>query len=148
MSWKPFDPRRAALAGLAGAAAYLAEQYLDLRLLRFPGDDVRLLGMAVTARDPAWRAAGLAIHAANGVALALLYAALLRNRLPGSPVQRGLLLGQLENAVLWPLVPLVIDRCHPAIRAGRMPRHNTRAYAAQAVLRHAAYGAVLGGLYG
>lgn len=145
---KPFDIRRAALAGLAGAAAYLAEQHLDMRLLRFEGDDVRLLGLALTRRDPAWRVAGLAVHAGNGITLALIYAALLRNRLPGAPVLRGLLLGQVENAILWPLVPLVIDRYHPAIRDSLMPRLNTPAYAAQAVLRHLAYGAVLGGVYG
>jgi hypothetical protein len=145
---KPFDIRRAALAGLAGAAAYLAEQYLDMRLLRFEGDDVRLLGQALTRRDPAWRAVGFALHATNGVALAIVYAALLRNRLPGAPVLRGLLLGEVENAVLWPLVPLVIDRYHPAIRDGLTPRLNTPAYAAQAILRHLAYGAVLGGVYG
>ncbi len=145
---KPFDMRRAGLAGLAGAAAYLAEQYLDMRLLRFGGDDVRLLGQALTRRDPAWRVAGLAVHASNGIALSLIYAALLRNRLPGAPVLRGLLLGQVENAALWPLVPLVIDRFHPAIRDGLMPRLNTPAYAAQAILRHLAYGAVLGSVYG
>lgn len=145
---KPFDARRAALAGLAGALAYLAEQYIDLKVLRFPGDDLKLLGLLATRRDPAWRVAGLALHAANGAMLGLAYGAFVRNRLPGSPLLRGLLLGQLENAALWPLIPLLIDRYHPAVRAGRLPRLNRPAYAAQAILRHLAYGAVLGGVYG
>lgn len=144
---KPFDLRRAVIAGLAGSAAYLAEQYVDLKLLRFPGDDLKLLGMIATRRAPLWQLAGLANHFANGTALAVAYAAFLRDRLPGSPVVRGLLLGQIENAALWPLIPLIIDRYHPAIRAGALPRLNTPAYAAQAVLRHVAYGAVLGWVY-
>jgi len=144
---KPFDLRRAVVAGLAGSAAYLAEQYVDLKLLRYPGDDLKLLGMIATRRAPYWQLAGLANHFANGTALAVVYALLLRNRLPGSPVVRGLLMGQLENALLWPSVPLVIDRYHPAIKAGALPRLNTPVYAAQAVLRHVAYGAVLGWVY-
>lgn len=117
-------------------------------MLSFPGDDLKLLGMLATRRDPAWRVVGLALHAANGAALGLVYGAVARNRLPGSPVLRGLLLGQLENAALWPVIPLLVDRYHPAVRAGRLPRLNTPAYAAQALLRHVAYGAVLGGVYG
>jgi len=144
---KLFDPRRAVVAGLAGSAAYLAEQYVDLKLLRYPGDDLKLLGMIGTRRAPYWQLAGLATHFANGTALAVVYALALRNRLPGSPLVRGLLLGQLENALLWPVVPLLIDRYHPAVRAGLLPRLNTPVYAAQAALRHVAYGAVLGWLY-
>ena len=145
---KRFDAPRAVLAGLAGAAAYLAEQSLDLALLRFPGDDLKLLGMIATRRDPAWRVAGVAMHAANGAAVGLVYAALARDRLPGAPAVRGLLLAQVENAILWPVIPLIIDRYHPAIRASRLPRLATPAYAVQSVLRHAAYGAVLGAVYG
>ncbi len=145
---KPFDLRRAVVAGLAGSAAYLAEQYVDLKLVPFPGDDLKLLGMISTRRAPLWQVAGLATHVANGTALAVVYAAVARNRLPGSPLVRGLLLGQLENAALWPAVPLVIDRYHPAVREGRLPPLNTRAYALQAILRHIAYGAAVGWIYG
>lgn len=144
---RSFDARRAALAGLAGSAAYLAVQFLDLKMIPFPGDDLKMLGMVVTRRDPAWRVAGVAAHCGNGTALALAYAALARDRLPGPPVARGLLLGQIENALAWPLVPLLLDRYHPAIRAGALPRLNTPAYAAQQILRHLAYGAVLGWVY-
>lgn len=144
---KAFDPRRAVIAGLAGSAAYLAEQYLDLKLLRFPGDDLKMLGMAATRDDPAWRVVGVATHFINGTVLALFYAAIVRNRLPGHPAMRGFMLGQIENAALWPLIPLIVDRYHPATRAGLLPHLHTRAYAAQAILRHIAYGAVLGWVY-
>lgn len=144
---KPLEARRAVLAGLAGSAAYLAMQYVDLQLVRFPGDDLKLLGMVATRRAPFWQLAGLATHLANGTLLALVYAALLRNRLPGPPLVRGLLVGQAENALLWPVVPFVIDRYHPAIREGLLPPLNTGPYAVQAILRHLAYGAVLGWVY-
>lgn len=145
---KPFDARRAVLAGVAGSAAYLAEHYLDLKLIPFPGDDLKLLGMLITRRAPAWQIAGVVTHFFNGAALALAYAALARNRLPGPPLVRGLLLGQIENAVLFPLIPLLIDRYHPAIRAGALPALGRPAYAVQEALRHLAYGAVLGWVYG
>jgi hypothetical protein len=145
---KQFDPRRAVLGGLAGGAAYLVEQYADQRLLRRPGDDLKLLGMLATRRDPAWRIAGLGMHTFNSAALALVYAGLVRNRLPGSPAVRGFLLGQIENAALWPLIPLILDRYHPAIRSGDLPAFGTPTYALQSLLRHVAYGAVLGAVYG
>lgn len=147
MNDKPFDARRAVVAGLAGSAAYLAEQYVDLKLILFPCDDLKLTGMIFTRRPPAWKLLGVAGHFANGTALALLYAAVVRNRLPGPSALRGLLLGQIENAAFWPSVPLVIDRYHPAVRAGQLPRLNTPRYAIQSVLRHAAYGIVLGWVY-
>jgi len=145
---KPFDLRRALVAGLAGSAAYLAEQFVDLKLIPFPGDDLKMLGMVTTRADPAWRVAGVVTHFANGTALGVTYALVARNKLPGSPLVKGLLLGQIENSLLWPIVGLVIDRYHPAMREGLLPPFNTRAYFAQAVLRHLAYGAVLGGIYG
>jgi hypothetical protein len=144
---KRFDPRRALLGGLAGGAAYLAEQYLDQRLLRRRGDDLKLLGMLATRQDPAWRITGLAMHTFNSAVLALVYGGFIRNRLPGSPLLRGLLLGQIENATLWPLIPLIVDRYHPAIRSGDLEPFGTPTYALQSLLRHVAYGAALGAVY-
>jgi hypothetical protein len=145
---KQFDARRAVLAGLAGGVAYLAEQAIDQRLLRRPGDDLKLLGMLATRRDPAWRITGLGMHTFNSAALGIAYAGFARNRLPGSPAVRGFLLGQIENAALWPLIPLIIDRYHPAIRSGDLPAFGTPTYALQSLLRHVAYGTVLGAVYG
>jgi len=101
-----------------------------------------------TRRDPAWRIVGLGMHTFNSAALAVVYAGFARNRLPGPPLLRGFLLGQIENAVLWPLVPLIIDRYHPAIRSGDLPAFGTPTYAVQSLLRHVAYGAALGAAYG
>ena len=44
MAHKPFDLRRAAVAGVAGSAAYLVEQYVNLKVVPFSGDDLKLWG--------------------------------------------------------------------------------------------------------
>ena len=59
---------RGALAGALAAALWAAQQPLDKRVFGFPFDDVELLGKAVTS-GPHWRAAGMAMHLANGAAL-------------------------------------------------------------------------------
>lgn len=141
-----FDPRRAALAGALGAAAYLAEMAGDLALLGCPTNDLKLLGRPFSAHPRRWPAIGVAIHFANGVALAQVYAAV-GHRLPGPSWLRGTLFTLVENTVFWGLVPL-LDRYHPAIRAGELPRMNRPVPFAQQVLRHLAYGAVLGAVYG
>lgn len=141
-----YDPGRAAAAGALGAAAYLAEMAADLPLLRCPTNDLLLLG-GVVSRDPrVWPAVGAALHFANGVALAQLYGTVGR-RLPGPPWARGVAFTLIENTLLWALVPL-FDRYHPAIRAGDLPKMNRPIPFLQQVLRHIAYGAVLGAVYG
>ncbi|MDF2751505.1 MAG: hypothetical protein K0T00_2681, partial [Gaiellaceae bacterium] len=56
---------RSAAAGAAAAIAWGLAEPLDRRALRYDYSDVALLGKAVT-RGPHWRAAGFAVHAANG----------------------------------------------------------------------------------
>ena len=58
-------PLNGALAGAAAAAAWAAQQPLDKRVFGSRYDDVELLGKLVT-RGPAWPAAGLGLHVANG----------------------------------------------------------------------------------
>ncbi len=141
-----YDARRAAVAGAAGAAAYLAEMAVDLPLLACPTDDLLLLGGLVT-RDPRiWPILGGVMHFTNGMALAQVYA-LVERRLPGPPWARGVLFTLIENTVFWAIVPL-FDRYHPAIREGKLPKMNRPVPFLQQVLRHIAYGAVLGAVYG
>ena len=52
-----------------------------------------------------------------------------------------------ENTLLWPLV-WVVDRRHPAMRAGELPKMNRPLPMAQQVVRHLAFGLTLGVLYG
>ena len=141
-----FDARRAAVAGAVGAAAYLAEMAVDLPLFDCPTDDLLLLGGLVT-RDPRiWPILGGVLHFTNGMALAQVYA-LVERRLPGPPWARGVVFTLIENTVLWAIVPL-FDRYHPAIREGKLPKMNRPVPFLQQVLRHIAYGAVLGAVYG
>lgn len=136
------DPRRALAAGLLASAAYLVANELDIRICRSPQRDLMLQGRLRPILRPVWPLTGLVLHAGFGVILALLYAAV-RERLPGPAWLRGALWANLENAVLWPLTP-VIDRYHPAVQDGSMPRLATWTALAQAVWRHLVFGVVLG----
>jgi hypothetical protein len=140
------DAGRAALAGAAGAAAYLAEMAVDLPLLDCPTNDLLLLGGLFTRNPRVWPFLGVALHFGNGVALAQVYAAV-EDRFPGPPWLRGTLFTLVENGLLWVAIP-VFDRIHPAIRAGALPKMNRPIPLLQQVLRHIAYGAVLGMVYG
>ncbi len=141
-----YDAGLAALAGAAGSGAYLAEMAIDLPLLACPTNDLLLLGGFVT-RDPRiWPLLGGALHFANGIALAQVYAAV-QHRLPGPAWARGILFTLIENTAFWAAVPL-LDRYHPAIREGKLPRMNRPVPFLQQVLRHIAYGAALGFVYG
>lgn len=137
---------RVGLAGGAAAIAYLIEMALDMRLLRYPQNDLVLQGRLAPVPRRFWLPAGLVLHTGFGLTLALVYALVARRRLPGPPWLRGVLFANLENALLWPLTPL-LDRYHPAVRDGQMPPLNTPVCFAQAVLRHVAYGAVLAVAY-
>jgi hypothetical protein len=134
---------RAALAGVAGALAYLAEQELDRRVANPRSDDLVLLGGMLTTRSSAWRPLGLGMHLAAGAVFGIAFEAVIAPLLRGPYWLRGAVMGQVENALLWPLIPIV-DRVHPAVRVGALAPLNRRVYFAQAVLRHVALGAVLG----
>lgn len=134
---------RGVLAGVAGALAYLAEQELDRRVANPRSDDLVLLGGMLTARSSAWRPLGLGIHLTAGAVFGVVFESIVAPLLRGPYWLRGAIMGQVENALLWPLIP-IIDRIHPAIRVGALSPLNRPVYFAQAVLRHVALGAVLG----
>jgi hypothetical protein len=131
-----------ALAGSIAAAVWAAQQPLDKRVLGSRYDDVELLGKLVT-RGPAWPAAGLAIHVANGAAFGAAYA-LARPFIPGPPQAAAVVASMAENFAFWPLGPLV-DRHHPARSELEQLGGNRRALA-QATWRHLLFGLVLGEL--
>lgn len=138
------DLRAAGLAGLAAGGAFVAVLEADLRLSRNNVDDLVFLGRPV-ARRRAWaRPVGLALHAANSVGFALLYARV-EHRLAGPPWWRGILFFNVENLLLYPL--LVFEDRHPAIRDGQLDRYWTWPSFLQSIPRHVAYGAVLGSTY-
>lgn len=103
-----------------------------------------MLGKAVT-RGPGWRAAGFAIHAANGAAFGVVYDAV-RGRLPVRPRQLAVGMALAEHVALYPL-SWFVDRYHPARGEPGIPPllTNWRAFA-QATWRHALFGWLLGRL--
>lgn len=132
---------RVAAAGATAATVWGLLEPLDQRLLRHDYSDVAILGKLVT-RGAGWRAAGFAWHAANGAAFALAWHELSRRR-PTSPVA----LAVLEHVALFPL-GVVVDRYHPARGTEGIPEiFNPRAFA-QATVRHAYFGWLLGRLAG
>ncbi len=135
---------RSAAAGAVAATVWGLAEPLDQRLLRYDYSDVALLGKAVT-RGPRWRAAGLAIHAANGVAFGLTLD-LIQRRTELEKRRLALRLALAEHVALFPL-SYFVDRYHPARGEPGIPPllSSPRAFA-QATWRHALFGAVLGRL--
>ncbi|MGZ3681825.1 MAG: hypothetical protein ACXVDI_24960, partial [Ktedonobacterales bacterium] len=141
-----FDPARAALCGAVASAAYALEMYLDIAVSGSRFDDVQLVESALRGRTSRVPVIGMAIHLLNGAALGEIYAAVAEPLLPGPGWAKGLIFGELFLLAAWPTVPL-IDRYHPLIKAGKMPRLTQRITFAQNVARHTVFGLVLGLLY-
>ena len=137
-------PIRAAGAGAAAATVWGLLEPLDQRLLRCHYSDIALLGKTFT-RGSAWRPLGFALHAANGAMFGLVYRAVHR-RLGGDPRRLALVLALAEHVSFYPLAALV-DRYHPARGEPGVPPllTNGRSFA-QATVRHAVFGLVLGRL--
>ena len=138
------SPARAAAAGAAAATVWGLLEPIDQRLLRYDYSDVAVLGKLVT-RGPGWRSAGFALHALNGAAFGLAYQR--AQQLTGvEPRRLALGLALAEHVALFPLSVLV-DRFHPARGDKGIPPLLTSGRAfAQATVRHALFGLVLGRL--
>lgn len=140
----PVDDRAAVIAGLAAGAAYAAVLEGDLRLTGRNVDDLIVLGRPL-ARDPRRaRLLGVAVHAVNSIALAIIYARV-ADRLTGPPWLRGVVVANVENLILYPVT--VFEDFHPAVRDGQVDRYFTWAAFLQSIPRHVAYGVVVGALY-
>ena len=131
---------RGGIAGAIAAVVMTLEQPLDKRLFDSKYDDVEILGKLVTRGDK-WRPIGFALHVQNGAILGVAYSRL-KPSLPGSAVPRGLLAGVVEHVLTWPMTVL-FDCYHPARKELPKLATNRRAFA-QATIRHAVFGIVLG----
>jgi hypothetical protein len=127
------------LAGFTAAAAWAAAEPALRRLFGTSYSDVRALGAPLSQRH--WRAAGTALHLANGAAAGVAF-----RRLGFRGWKAGVLVFQAEHLATWPLTTLV-DRFHPDRRSGAWPPllRNGHVFAQEAAV-HALFGAVLGGL--
>lgn len=140
-------PMRAAASGAVAAFAYLATMYVDIALTGSQSDDLLMIGRPLSSDPRRARLLGLAAHTGFGTTMGLVYGGLARKWLPGPNWARGIVLMLAENTILWPLT-LVIDRTNPAMTGGEIPRLNAPLPFAQQIVRHIAFGAVLGVLYG
>jgi hypothetical protein len=133
-----------ALAGAAAATAWGLLEPIDQRLFRCRYSDVLILGKVVT-RGRWARPAGFAIHIANGALFGLAFDQA-RRRLPVGKARLALGMALAEHLGLYPLSYLV-DRHHPARGTDGVPPMltNPRAFA-QATVRHALFGLLLGRL--
>lgn len=134
-----------AIAGLAGALAYLVAMGIDIAITRTRTNDLRLLAGLVPRGGRYWPVLGSLIHFVNGAALGVVYARV-EQRVPGRGWLRGLVFAMIENVLLWPAM-MFLDRVHPDIKNGSLPVYNRPVPFLQEVLRHAAYGAVLGAVF-
>jgi hypothetical protein len=143
-SRSPHDLKAITVAGLAAGAAFLVVLEADLEVTGRNVDDLVILGRPFVKDPGDARALGGGIHAANSIALAAVYAAVV-DRIPGPPWLRGIIFANVENLLLYPIT--LLEDLHPAIRDGQVDRYFTWPAFWQSVPRHIAYGAVLGILY-
>jgi hypothetical protein len=138
-------PRRwkSAAAGAVAATAWGLLEPLDRRLFGHDYSDVAVLGKAFTSGS-GWRPLGFALHALNGAIFGLAYHEV-RERVRIDPRQLALAMALVENVALFPL-GYVVDRYHPARGGPGLATLWSAPAFAQATVRHAVFGLVLGRL--
>ncbi|HEY0752841.1 MAG TPA: DUF6789 family protein [Ktedonobacteraceae bacterium] len=145
-NWRP---GRAAGAGLIATAVYSLAMETDKYLLGNHFHDVKfmrgLLG-DTTASKPWTELAAWMLHFLNGALLAEVYAAFCKRLLPGPNWLKGVIFGEAFVIAAWSMTPLV-DRYHPMIKNGQLPRLGNWNSFWQNLLRHFAFGITLGLLY-
>jgi hypothetical protein len=134
---------RSTAAGAAAALVWAAAERLDRQVFANDYTDVALVGKFIT-RSPAWPIAGTVLHAANGAAFGFAFD-VVRRRVSIPPRRLALGLALTEHLALFPLGALV-DRYHPARGEPGLERVFGRRAFAQATVRHAIFGLVLGRL--
>lgn len=131
-----------AVAGIASSGAYALMQAVDIPAFDYPTDDFVLLGRMVTDDESVMRPLGAAMHFGNGALLGIAYTLIARDRLPGPPLVKGFTWTMIETFGLYPMA--FLENLHPGIREGRLPSYLSGKGFTQQLLRHVAYGLVLG----
>jgi hypothetical protein len=142
-------PGRAAVAGLLATAAYSLAMEGDMSITGNRFSDVRFIqGLMGTRASQQKRFLALSwlLHFINGVALAELYAAVLKRFLPGPNWLKGAIFGEIFIVGAWWLTPLA-DKYHPLIKNGELPRLANWKSFMQNIARHLVFGLILGLLY-
>jgi uncharacterized membrane protein YagU involved in acid resistance len=137
------NAKRAAVAGLVGTVVMTALMLLA-PLAGLPqlaiGSLLSTLLALSSAYLPTGPAVGWTLHAAFGIALALVYAGFFVSRLPGGPAGRGALFGFIVF-----LIAQVTFM--PLVGAGFFSRGNVPMLLG-ALIGHLVYGGVVGAIYG
>ncbi len=139
------EAQRGAIAGAIGAVAFMLAMGVDLAITRQRTNDLRLLSGMVPGGRRLWPVIGSVSHVTNGIALGAVFSRV-HHGLPGPAWVRGLIFGQVENLVLWPII-IVLDHIHPGIKRGDLEPYNRPGPFVAEVVRHAVFGAVMGLAY-
>ncbi len=134
---------RAAAAGSVAALVWGALEPVDRRLFRNDYSDVAVLGKAFT-RGPDWRPLGFGLHAVNGAIFGLAYYEIAR-RSSRDRRRLAIELALAEHMTLFS-TGRIVDRHHRARGEPGVERLFSAPAFAQATVRHAIFGLVLGRL--
>jgi hypothetical protein len=130
-----------AVAGIPAGIAYLIVEGIDNRISGRRLYDLQLLGRPFVRSLGRANVLGLAIHLGNSIALGGVYGTVAEQRLPGSPVVKGIMFVTIENSVLYPA--LAFERFHPARAADDMGSYWSLRSWLWTMPRHFAYGVVI-----
>lgn len=143
-----WHPGRAAMVGIVATLVYSIAMEEDTWITGNHFNDIRFLEglLAGEKREKRFAILAWVIHFLNGVALAEIYAAIIKRILPGPNWLKGLLFGEMFIVGLWWLTPLA-DKYHPLIKNGEMPKLANWTSFLQNSARHLTFGLTLGLLY-
>ena len=143
-----WHPGKAALAGTAATLIYSISMEGDKFITGNHFSDVRFIEGLLAGEKHKKRFIILAwtIHFLTGIALAEVYAAMMKRFLPGPNWLKGALFGEMFIVSLWWLTPLA-DKYHPLIKNGEMPKLANWPSFLQNILRHLTFGLTLGLFY-
>lgn len=137
------DIEAALPVALAAGTAYLGTMWADNKLSSWEFDDLKLVGQMFSTKSPLWQMQGLVGHYSFSIAMTAIYIRYAQERLPGPRWLRGVLFLMLENTLLYP-AGLLIDRIHAGMKAGQLPPLLHKKSFLGQVVRHIAFGIVLG----
>lgn len=145
---RDWRPDQAARAGLLATIVYSIAMKVDQRLIGNHFNDIRFIQGILGGKSHSRSLYTLSwlLHLLNGVALAEVYAAVAKRFLPGPGWLKGIIFGEAFTVTVWSLTPL-IDKYHPLIRSGAMPKLANWTSFWQNLLRHFTFGLTLGLLY-
>lgn len=137
--------QRGAVAGAIGAVGFMLAMGIDLAITRQRTNDLRLLSGMIPGGRRLWPVIGSISHVTNGIALGAIFSRV-HHGLPGPTWLRGVIFGQVENMMLWPVM-VVLDHIHPGMKRGDLEPYNRPGPFIIEVIRHAVFGAVMGAAY-